>query len=277
MGDTRVAAGLVAGTCSAAIFSPVDKALFLSHVNKRPFLRIANFSRPFQGINLVVVQRVISGGLCFPLEDAVRRAYPGEMDSAWHNFASGTIVGSSISIVTNPLASITFQKWASSRQSGASVAQVARHMFATGGLSSFQRAVPTTLARDVLWGGIFSCLRHELPAHLGEAESASGAQKPGVASFVANVVAAGVATAVSSPFNYARSLQYGHDMSKGKLSTMKVFKDLWREANANRAAEGEARALFVARRLTVGWGSLRVSVGIAVSSQIYNFCSAVAD
>ncbi|GBG32573.1 Hypothetical Protein FCC1311_087982 [Hondaea fermentalgiana] len=270
--------GLVAGMTSSVVFCPVDRALFLAHVHKRPFLCESNFEKPFQSVNTVILQRVISSGLCFPLEDAVRRNCPvGDRGSFAHNFVSGTISGSLIAMVTNPLASITFQKW--SAQHPGSMLRVASIMFKTGGLACFNRAIVTTLGRDFIWGGAFSCLRHELPKHLATAKQPivdprTGVQLAGAVSFFSNVIAAAVATLISSPLNYARNLQYAHDLSQGHLRTSAVFVNLWREANEHKAATQESRALFLARRLTIGWGTLRVSVGIAFSSQVYNLLMA---
>mmetsp|Transcript_6579 Transcript_6579/g.13329 ORF Transcript_6579/g.13329 Transcript_6579/m.13329 type:complete len:302 (-) Transcript_6579:355-1260(-) len=281
MGDAGVSAftsGLVAGMTSSFVFSPVDRALFLSHVHKRPFLCESNFEKPFQSVNMVMLQRVISSGLCFPLEDAVRRRCPvGERSSFTHNFVSGTVSGSLIAIVTNPLASITFQKWSAQHPGG--MIRVASIMFQTGGIACFNRAIFTTLARDFIWGGAFSCLRHELPKHLARSQQPlvdpnTGVQLAGAVSFFSNVIAAAVATLISSPFNYARNLQYAHDLSRGHLSTTAVFRNLWREAQENKLNTQESRASFLARRLTIGWGTLRVSVGIAFSSQIYNLLMA---
>jgi len=260
------ASGLVAGTTTAFIFSPVDRALFLAHVKQRPFICKENFRRPFQGVNQVVLQRVISCGMCFPVEDAVRRTVPGEKGSLSHNFVAGTVSGSIIAMAVNPLASITYQQWGHHEKS--SMLQVAKQMMKREGVSAFNRAIQTTLMRDLVWGGTFSCLRHELPKHLASKSNVNettGVQQMGWISFWSNVFAAGVATAISSPLNYARSLHFAHDKRLGPLRTSMIMKELLVEAKSE-----EKPVQFIANRLTIGWGSLRVSIGIALSSQVYN-------
>jgi hypothetical protein len=275
--------GLVAGTTTAAVCAPVDRALFLSHVHKRPFLQRVNFDAPFQGVSAVLVQRIFSSGMIFPLEDVVRRHLPAEREGGGgvgRNLLAGTLAASLIAVLTNPLASVTAQKWCS----GGSAAQIARSMWLAQGLSSFNRAIGVTLARDMIWGGSFSVLRHGLRA-LWDApqvplppqdvprphapEMLQQKYNPGLVSFGSNVVAAGVAAALASPFNYARNLQYSTALGQRQVPVHRLLLALADEASEHRRATGGSRLLFCARRFTVGWGTLRVSFGIALSSQVY--------
>jgi hypothetical protein len=268
--------GLVAGTTTAAVCAPVDRALFLSHVHKRPFLQRINFDAPFQGVNVVLVQRIISSGMIFPLEDVVRRHLPEREGGGGvaRNLLAGTLAASMIAMLTNPLASVTAQKWCAGGTCSAS--QIARRMWVAQGLSSFNRAIGVTLARDMIWGGSFSVLRHGLreawdaPHDVRAPAPAQQPQyDPGLVSFGSNVTAAGVAAALASPFNYARNLQYSTALGQRQVPVHRLLLALADEASEHRRATGGSRLLFCARRFTVGWGTLRVSFGIALSSQVY--------
>ena len=45
-----------------------DRALYVSVRDQQPFLRLANFHRPYQGFDQAMVQRTVSAGLYFALQ-----------------------------------------------------------------------------------------------------------------------------------------------------------------------------------------------------------------
>mmetsp|Transcript_9377 Transcript_9377/g.15295 ORF Transcript_9377/g.15295 Transcript_9377/m.15295 type:complete len:278 (+) Transcript_9377:418-1251(+) len=258
--------GLVAGTIHATVFSPVDRALFLANVNKRPLLVRSNFVKPFQGLNQVVCQKTLTGGMCFPLEDFLRRYCPvGEQDSLLRNFVAGTLTGSIIAIAANPLSTVTYQSWGNHHKGN--VLQVAHKMWKQAGLTSFKNGLGITLCRDFFWGGVYSCVRHEIPKLF----VAEGDKNDGV-SFVSNVFAAGLATTITAPLNYLRNLEYGQSLDGAKrLDKLEALKELWSDARVVHAKNGTNRLNYLASRMTIGWGTLRVSLGLAFSCQVYEF------
>ena len=98
--------------------------------------------------------------------------------------------------------------------------------------------------------------------------------------FVNNVLAAFVATAVSSPFNYARMKIYGSALPVGEVDVTKSFSrattgQVLSELRKEVLAQGPglfARAQYTFRILNIGWGALRVGLGMGVGSQIYKSC-----
>ena len=61
--------GFTAGLLQAAAFNPWDRALYLSVLTHRKFLHRENFREPMRGVLQTIVQKAISGGLYFPLEE----------------------------------------------------------------------------------------------------------------------------------------------------------------------------------------------------------------
>lgn len=103
--------GFASGLLQAFIFNPWDRALYLSVKNLRPFLTKENFEKPFAGVTQTVVQRAISSGLYFPLEEifaAVFNAYEesNEKTRLWKLFLAGTIAGAINGVVMNPFTRI---------------------------------------------------------------------------------------------------------------------------------------------------------------------------
>jgi len=61
--------GFTSGLLQAAVFNPWDRALYLSVLHHRRFLHNDNFREPMRGVLQTIVQKAISGGLYFPLEE----------------------------------------------------------------------------------------------------------------------------------------------------------------------------------------------------------------
>jgi len=110
--------GLLSGILQAGIFNFWDRALFLSLKENRVFLHKANFSKPFAGMVQSLIQRTLSGGLFFPLEDIYRQQiiYLTDSDSNCNSngkelthvqsFLSGLLAGGTLGIILNPASAI---------------------------------------------------------------------------------------------------------------------------------------------------------------------------
>lgn len=96
--------GFTSGLFQAFIFNPWDRALYLSVKDERPFLRWENFRNPMSGVFQTVLQRAISAGLYFPIEELSVEALEsltGVYNSAVV-FTAGTIAGVANGIIMNP-------------------------------------------------------------------------------------------------------------------------------------------------------------------------------
>lgn len=103
--------GFISGLLQAFLFNPWDRALYLSVKNETPFLRMENFAQPMAGVMQTVVQRAMSSGLYFPLEQITAEALHTETElnqskKSWKLFIAGTIAGALNGIIMNPFTRI---------------------------------------------------------------------------------------------------------------------------------------------------------------------------
>ena len=121
------------------------------------------------------------------------------------------------------------------------------------------------MCRDCVFGAAFGWMRSQLRGRLQEptATDATG----GALRFGADMVAAGSATALSSPFNFARNMQFAQPLDQLPTSTLQALRALRLEVTAQPSAAAAAR--FLASRLYIGWGTLRVAGGMALTAQCF--------
>jgi hypothetical protein len=96
--------GFTSGLLQAFIFNPWDRALYLSVKLERPFLRWENFRNPMSGVFQTVLQRAISAGLYFPIEELsveILESVTGVYNSVVL-FSAGTVAGVANGIIMNP-------------------------------------------------------------------------------------------------------------------------------------------------------------------------------
>ncbi len=84
-------------------------------------------------------------------------------------------------------------------------------------------------------------------------------------STLSSLVAGLLATILSSPFNYARNMQYDTPIELKQKSMYFYLRYL-----ARRATEEKRPLAYLQRRLRIGWGSLRVAVGMGVGNMMYD-------
>lgn len=97
--------GLISGLLQAFFFNPWDRALYLSLRNTRPFLSIENFKNPMEGVTQTVIQRAVSAGLYFPLEEIFASLLMEKQyfhSPQINSFLAGTCSGIINGIVMNP-------------------------------------------------------------------------------------------------------------------------------------------------------------------------------
>ena len=115
------------------------------------------------------------------------------------------------------------------------------------------------MVRDVVFGGVFSGTRGFIKSRTDNS--------PGPAAFLGNFAAAAAATVGSSPFNYARNMQYATEHNQPGRSIPKILGRLLA------AIRQQPRPLvYLSQRLCVGWGTLRVATGMAMAAQLYDRC-----
>lgn len=261
-----VLCGLAAGVVQAALFSPYDRALYLSMTKGTPFLSAENFREPFSGFSQSIGGRALSGGLYFPLEQFFFKQFHPEGDdlksrshqnSKLRNFASGTAAGAVNAMILNPLSAVKYKTW--SRMYNRGMLHEAKDMLLKGGKGVFYKGLHSTLLRDVSFGGCYTFMRLQIQWAWS---------LPHEHQWIANLFAAGLATIVSGPFNLARNVQYSTKSAENAPTTYQVLEEL---VISTRQIEGtQQQLLHLSRRLRIGWGTVRVALGMAFGHRVYD-------
>ncbi|CAD7974045.1 unnamed protein product [Amoebophrya sp. A25] len=265
--QNEVLAGVSSGVVQVVIWNPYDRALYLSSVHQRPFFTRENWIRSVSDFNRGLLpnlmQRVITYGMYFPLEQAWVRILLGCLDKGLEDASASTIggwskillvaplagqlTGACSGLVTNYLSLIKYKQYQREVQRSL-LSDLQRIMHTQGTLS---RGLFATVCRDSVFGGVFTSLRV-----LWQNEE----YQLGV-----NFVAASLATICSGPLNYARNLQYAGQ--QGDRRTIRsVMQELGQDARGGAAG---LRALTL--KLRIGWGSVRVGLGMASGNYFYRY------
>jgi hypothetical protein len=86
--------------------------------------------------------------------------------------------------------------------------------------------------------------------------------------WLANMTAAALATIVSGPFNLARNVQYATKSRHVADTVGKVLQDFVQETQSRPSLVGKIK--YIQSRLRIGWGTVRVAVGMSFGHYIYD-------
>jgi Mitochondrial carrier protein len=165
-----------------------------------------------------------------------------------NTFLSGVLAGAVNACVLNPLSVMKYRKWGNAGQGGNIYSEILHVLRISGGsLRPFANGLLPTIYRDVVFGGCYTYMRLELQYSF-----------PSSQPWQTNMIAAGVATALSGPFNYVRNIQYGTKSNARAPSTYAVLVDLARETCTAPRTRMLDRLVFLCTKLRVGWGTVRV-------------------
>jgi len=273
MSSVSFSCGITAGILQAGLFNPFDRALYLSITNEVPFLRAENFRNPYSGFMQSVGHRALSSGLYYPLEhffcslllsshsdsdySQQNSATTIHLHPAFANFFAGTLAGSTNALIVNPISAIKYKSWG--REVNRGMMKESMEMFRKGGFRPFGNGLLPTMLRDLLFGGTYTFLRLELQYFL---------QLRPEQQWAANMASAAMATVVSAPFNLVRNVQYATRSRVKADSISKILRDFAKEANRHETTWQRAR--YIQSRLRIGWGTVRVAVGMAFGHFVYD-------
>ena len=290
--SVKVTAGLLSGLTQSLLFNPWDRALYLSVKEDRRFLHPRNFRNPWRGASQSLGHRALSSGMYWPLVDwllpharsAVGRTTAAATTTTSSNSSSSSSTGGTHEMLAkllagngagaingaalNWIAATKYRMWGAPETPGGNLfwSTIVR-MWRNGGARPFCMGLGPTVARDSVFGGVFMGLRHGLMVLVEQREGNSGNTGGGgpLSQSVAVSLAAGAcATTASAPLNYARNMQFATSSKEPAQSTIALLRGLARQAKV------EPRPwLFLQRRLRVGWGTLRVAVGMATGFELY--------
>lgn len=253
--------GFASGIVVTGLLNPWDRALYLSIINNRNFLKKENFSRPYQGLLQTLLARSISSGLYFPLEQMTRlklNELPVSQNAK--NIAGGCIVGAVTAVILNPLNFVKYHGWSTSDTSrfiGSS-----KNISRNAGPLGFYRGCYSALLRDMIFGATFSGLRNQ--------NMPSSDEK--VRRFLVNAASCFVATALSSPMNYSRNFQYASCTKDTCPSILTILRALKSKVYLEQKTFGR-RLQSLQNHLRLGWGTARVAIGMSLTELMYSVLS----
>ena len=232
--------------------------------NERPFLHRKNFRAPWTGILQSITQRAASAGCYFPLEDLFKHLiFDAKVitvsSHGWGMFYAGSFAGSVNGFVMNPVTRIKYQYWSAAGKGKAEFRNfysTAMYMFKTGGVRPFFLGSAATIGRDLIFGSIFSSFRYILNEKTGHQYS-----------LACNLISGCFATLLSSPLNYVRNLHYASSPTQRRVPGIVMIRKLLLDASKQ-----DSPLSFLQQRMRIGWGTLRVGIGMAVSAKVYETC-----
>lgn len=234
--------GITTGCISTVLFNPIDRVLYLMVKNKKSFFDINVWKNPYLGVSQALYSRVIGYGLYFPFFEF----YKSKTKST---FQSGILTGLTTTIFNHPMNVIKMYNW-NNNDNKISIRLLANKIYIKYGILSFFRGMHYTFIRDALFSTIFFKLSEKY-----------NKQK----SLLNDTIYASIATIISSPINYCRSAMYFNfnDNPKFKHIAQELIDDVKKIKN---------RKIYylLHNKLNIGFGTMRVGIGIAVSKYIYD-------
>ena len=145
------------------------------------------------------------------------------------------------SLFTSPLSAIKNTNWNTDHHKKIFV--FGKEMYKIGGIQSFSRGTVITLHREFVFGLIFGYF---------------SMNKNKKNNYVADLFYGSIATIMSSPFNYVRTMIYSSPLNKTPTYS-KVIKDLLIDTNVNCLNKNIAYKFYYifCKKFRVGWGDFK--------------------
>ena len=291
-------AGLLAGALQTVIFNPMDRAMFLHVVNHTKYFDISNWRKPYQGVGNAVVSRTVSYGLYYSMLDFWRRVItmhlipePDEQTKKndpraesrrkfYVNTLTGIAVGINTSIIINPMSAVKYHSWG--RDDRSLRAEWAR-MYKEGGMKPFTNGMLMTICRDSVFSIFFANLMPKVKeGHRKRVKALADkgfekTSKERTLNWVYYVFLQGFtiafATIFSSPLNYMRTHRFRSNATTKSYippdSVPQIIRTLCRNTMAKPTIWERVR--FVQHQFVIGWGTLRVAVGMTIGQVSYDW------
>jgi len=256
---------------------PLDKAMYLSQIHRRPVLRKANFIAPYQGSLQTVVQKCIFGSTYFIAQDEGRvHLFPLMAEhlnggKTVGDLSVGLFAGASNGILGNPLSTVKYHAWCDDK---AKYLPTAREMWKHGRWTFYLNGTPASALRDSLFGMLYEGSRGFFHQKLVVSQQ-TPCPDSRLLDFGINSTSGILASILSSPINYARNKQHHHAQQalknhtplKPQPSTPALLSSLYAESKKEKTPL--ARLNFLANACNMKWIPLRVGGGMALSQFIY--------
>lgn len=259
---TGLYASIGSGVSNAVLFNWFDQAQYLSIKNHRSFFNINNFMNPMQGTLNSSTSKILSNGMYFFCIDYFRNKvnHFTNLNDPTKEFLAGNMSGITIAVIANPMSAVKYRNW----DKQWSTAKITKSMYQTGGIKSFLKGTMNRIYRDSVFSTIYVMSRYYGRQYLEDSHS------PWL--FLSDNIAIICATIVSSPFNYSLNKMYAVKPHHPYPSTYSIFMGLY---NHVKVQERPLYTLY--RRLHIGVGVIRVSIGMSISHRMYDYLYAKID
>eukprot|EP00070_Physeter_catodon_P037180 XP_028344074.1 uncharacterized protein LOC114486089 [Physeter catodon] len=250
-----VVCGLLTGAVAAALFTPYDKALFLSITSARPFLDRSIWHKPYQGLANTFLYRAVNTGIYYPLESRILKL-----------LSSGPAFSITSRQKQQKEAQEKTEMQYRSRTQQEATPSSASTLALTGQLAGVASALlchPLNMIKYASWSNharnsseaFFWSMRHgginERRARL-------------CASFSQNTLAASLGVLLSSPFNYVRNMQLAAPLHCPPPSFRDIVVSLLHQVKQE--SQFWKKGALLVNRFRVGWGTLRASTGVSTGA-----------
>lgn len=247
--STTIYAGFISGVTTSAMFNPYDRALYLSVKNNSPFLSKQNWTHPWQGYAQAAAHRTLSNSVYFMTQDSAREKLFSGLEGTPKNLAVGLVAGSVYGVMLNPLTLVKYHSW--NLHGEARYWQALKDILQKSGPAHLRKGALVTVLRDATFGVTYELMR-------------CFSEEPG---FAVNAFAAGVATVVSGPFNYARLMKFATPPDQKPPGIWQSMSGLAREGYDLGLSKG---LRHWQSRMRIGWGTARVAVGMATGQLLFD-------
>lgn len=245
----RLYVGLINGVIQTTLFNPIDRTLYLMVKHKRSFFNSKNWKNPYQGLENALLQRTISYGLYFPFYDYFNKLFNNDI------MMSGLAVGITTAFLTNPISSVKYHHWGKKDNE---LLKYAISMYRDKGMKPFLKGIMPLAMRDSIFSIFYATLSNKFRPKV------KGTTKD----FIVDTGCAMASTTFSAPFNYFRNRMFmdgHHKHHTAKEIITEFINHLKDEKSLVR------KILFVQNRFVIGFGTLRVGLGMALSRKTYDF------
>jgi len=242
--------GLVTGCISTVLFNPMDRALFLMVKDKKPFYEPSLWRSPYQGVGKALYGRIIAYGVYLSFFDLYSDFFK---ERTKHSLLLASLATGLTTVnLSHGFNVIKMYQWSHKTSNG--IIKSTKLMAAEYGWRIFFRAYFQTCLRDC----IFSTTYFYLSDKLNKEKR-----------FGMNVAIASTATALSSPVNYLRTRLF-FDFRESNVTLTKIFHEL-AEGVKSKETVPKKISYIVQNRFNIGFGTLRVGLGMAVADKIYRY------
>lgn len=250
-----VVSSITSGVSGAILFNWADKAQYKSIKYHRNIFDKRNFKYPMQGTFNSIATKIISNGSYFFWLDTYRvlgkTLYP-TTSKPLSEFIAGNLAGSTVAIITNPLSAIKYRGW----DKRTPIIMTATIMYKKGGMKSFFKGTTPRICRDMIFSSGYIMTHYYGKEKFGN----------GKLLFMLDNVSAMVATTLSSPYNYVMNRKYAVKPHNSYPSTYQIFKELY-----HLTKQESQQVLYLVRRFQIGFGNIRVALGMTISHRIYEY------